>query len=189
LLAIIWSAYSPCTGLPTELKFAHCCACCWLRKQSTLHVSFTILRLMPQLTHKTNCNAGYLVVRCYCKQKEQRRQRMFEKALDAAATSPFARGVTRWLLAGFVTWLAFAVDPQPFRPCDCSTWQKQTACSHSSAECSLYIWRAYTLQPCMPVRGRVLLACPLHVIDVIINSEAVLLCSFSAYRIRKTTYG
>ncbi|KAL0033064.1 hypothetical protein WJX79_000781 [Trebouxia sp. C0005] len=43
---------------------------------------------------------GYLVVRCYCKQKEQRRQRMFEKALDAAATSPFARGVTRWLLAG-----------------------------------------------------------------------------------------
>lgn len=43
---------------------------------------------------------GYLVVRCYCKQKEQRRQRMFEKALDAAATSPFARGITRWLLAG-----------------------------------------------------------------------------------------
>ncbi len=27
---------------------------------------------------------------------------MFEKALDAAATSPFARGVTRWLLAGLV---------------------------------------------------------------------------------------
>ena len=44
--------------------------------------------------------AGFLVVRCYCKQKEQRRQRMFEKALDAAATSPFARGITRWLLAG-----------------------------------------------------------------------------------------
>lgn len=43
---------------------------------------------------------GFLVMRCYCKQKEQRRQRMFEKALDAAATSPFARGVTRWLLAG-----------------------------------------------------------------------------------------
>lgn len=43
---------------------------------------------------------GFLVVRCYCKQKEQRRQRMFEKALDAAATSPFARGITRWLLAG-----------------------------------------------------------------------------------------
>lgn len=48
-------------------------------------------------------HAGYLVVRCYCKQKEQRRQRMFEKALDAAATSPFARGVTRWLLAGSLT--------------------------------------------------------------------------------------
>ena len=47
--------------------------------------------------------AGFLVVRCYCKQKEQRRQRMFEKALDAAATSPFARGITRWLLAG--AWL------------------------------------------------------------------------------------
>ncbi len=76
---------------------------CWLRKQSTLHVLFNILILMPQLTQQTNCDSGYLVVRCYCKQKEQRRQRMFEKALDAAATSPFARGVTRWLLAGVVT--------------------------------------------------------------------------------------
>ncbi len=27
---------------------------------------------------------------------------MFEKALDAAATSPFARGITRWLLAGLL---------------------------------------------------------------------------------------
>ena len=51
-------------------------------------------------TKCTTVFAGFLVVRCYCKQKEQRRQRMFEKALDAAATSPFARGVTRWLLAG-----------------------------------------------------------------------------------------
>ncbi|GMH32674.1 hypothetical protein BSKO_00508 [Bryopsis sp. KO-2023] len=43
---------------------------------------------------------GYVVVRYYCKQKEQRRQRIFEKALDACATSPFARHVLRWVLAG-----------------------------------------------------------------------------------------
>jgi hypothetical protein len=34
---------------------------------------------------------------CDC---EVRRQRAFEKALDAAATSPYARGVRRWVLAG-----------------------------------------------------------------------------------------
>lgn len=46
------------------------------------------------------CLVGYVVVRYYCKQKEQRRQRIFEKALDACATSPFARHVSRWVLAG-----------------------------------------------------------------------------------------
>ncbi|KAL0025699.1 hypothetical protein WJX77_005331 [Trebouxia sp. C0004] len=56
-------------------------------------------KFLTELAAALACQ-GYLVVRCYCKQKEQRRQRMFEKALDAAATSPFARGVTRWLLAG-----------------------------------------------------------------------------------------
>ena len=39
-------------------------------------------------------------MRFYCKQKELRRQRMYEKALDACATSPFARGIQRWVLAG-----------------------------------------------------------------------------------------
>ncbi|CAD7700200.1 unnamed protein product [Ostreobium quekettii] len=43
---------------------------------------------------------GYVVLRYFCKQKEQRRQRLFEKALDACATSPLARCVTRWVLAG-----------------------------------------------------------------------------------------
>jgi hypothetical protein len=33
-------------------------------------------------------------------QKEARRQRVYEKALDACATSPFARTITRWVLAG-----------------------------------------------------------------------------------------
>lgn len=41
-------------------------------------------------------------MRFYCKQKELRRQRMYEKALDACATSPFARGISRWVLAGKV---------------------------------------------------------------------------------------
>ena len=40
------------------------------------------------------------MTRFCCKQKEQRRQRMYEKALDACATSPFARGISKWVLAG-----------------------------------------------------------------------------------------
>ncbi len=39
-------------------------------------------------------------MRYYCKQKEQRRQRIYEKALDTVATSPFARAVQTWVLAG-----------------------------------------------------------------------------------------
>lgn len=39
-------------------------------------------------------------MRYHCPQKEQRRQRLFEKALDACATSPFARMCNRWVLAG-----------------------------------------------------------------------------------------
>ena len=42
------------------------------------------------------------MTRFCCKQKEQRRQRMYEKALDACATSPFARGISKWVLAGDV---------------------------------------------------------------------------------------
>lgn len=43
---------------------------------------------------------GFVVMRYCCKLKEQRRIRLFEKALDACATSPFARTVRRWILAG-----------------------------------------------------------------------------------------
>ncbi|GAX73182.1 hypothetical protein CEUSTIGMA_g635.t1 [Chlamydomonas eustigma] len=45
-------------------------------------------------------NAGHIVMRYHCAQKEQRRQRIFEKTLDACATSPFARMCSRWVLAG-----------------------------------------------------------------------------------------
>eukprot|EP01023_Acetabularia_acetabulum_P032426 TRINITY_DN3028_c0_g1_i1.p1 TRINITY_DN3028_c0_g1~~TRINITY_DN3028_c0_g1_i1.p1 ORF type:complete len:460 (+),score=66.81 TRINITY_DN3028_c0_g1_i1:272-1651(+) len=48
----------------------------------------------------TLAEAGFVVMRYYCKQKEQRRYRIFEKALDACATSPYARCVTRWILGG-----------------------------------------------------------------------------------------
>jgi hypothetical protein len=47
--------------------------------------------------------------------KEQRRQRMFEKALDAAATSPYARHVTRWVLLGIGkhrAWLPHVLELQ-----------------------------------------------------------------------------
>ena len=45
--------------------------------------------------------AGHVVMRYHCAQKEMRRLRIFEKALDVAASSPFARGVTRWVLVGY----------------------------------------------------------------------------------------
>jgi hypothetical protein len=41
-----------------------------------------------------------VVVRYHSDGKELRRQRLFEKALDVCATSPFARFVQRWVLAG-----------------------------------------------------------------------------------------
>lgn len=40
------------------------------------------------------------MVRYHSAAKELRRQRMFEKALDVCATSPYARCVQRWVLAG-----------------------------------------------------------------------------------------
>ena len=50
------------------------------------------------------------MIRFCCKLKEFRRQQMYEKALDACATSPFARSVKRWVLAGAAqqrrVWLA-----------------------------------------------------------------------------------
>ena len=39
-------------------------------------------------------------MRYYCRAKELRRQRLYEKALDVCATSPFARAVQRWVLVG-----------------------------------------------------------------------------------------
>lgn len=64
--------------------------------------------LMPSLsairiafTHAyLHASAGYIVMRYHCAGKEQRRLRIFEKAVDTAAMSPFARHVTRWVLAG-----------------------------------------------------------------------------------------
>lgn len=43
---------------------------------------------------------GHVVMRFYCKQKEQRRQRIFERSADTAATSPYARAVTKWVFIG-----------------------------------------------------------------------------------------
>lgn len=43
---------------------------------------------------------GHVVVRYHSDGKELRRQRLYEKALDVCATSPFARFVQRWVLAG-----------------------------------------------------------------------------------------
>ncbi len=62
---------------------------CWLSGPA---VPFTVCPCLP--------SAGYVVMRYYCKQKEQRRQRIYEKALDTVATSPFARAVKTWVLAG-----------------------------------------------------------------------------------------
>lgn len=39
-------------------------------------------------------------MRFCCKHTEAHRQRMCEKALDALATAPYARGVSRFVLAG-----------------------------------------------------------------------------------------
>jgi hypothetical protein len=44
--------------------------------------------------------AGYVVVRYHSDGSELRKQRLYEKALDVCATSPFARFVQRWILAG-----------------------------------------------------------------------------------------
>lgn len=44
---------------------------------------------------------GHVVMRYYCPLKEQRRHRIFEKAFDVAATSPYARPVAKWAFVGF----------------------------------------------------------------------------------------
>lgn len=48
------------------------------------------------------------MLRFCCKHKEARRLRMYEKALDALATAPYAYGVTRFVLAG-----APCLEPNP----------------------------------------------------------------------------
>ena len=55
------------------------------------------------------------MLRFCCKHKEARRLRMYERALDALATAPYAYGVTRFVLAGTpclevkTPWLALCV--------------------------------------------------------------------------------
>jgi len=43
---------------------------------------------------------GHIVMRNICKQKEQRRQRIFERTADTAAMSPYGREVTKWIYLG-----------------------------------------------------------------------------------------
>lgn len=43
---------------------------------------------------------GFLVMRYYCRQKEQRRQRIFERSADTAAHSPYAKNVKKWIFVG-----------------------------------------------------------------------------------------
>jgi predicted alpha/beta-hydrolase family hydrolase len=45
--------------------------------------------------------AGHVVMRYFCPLKEQRRHRIFEKAFDVAATSPYAHCIKRWAFVGF----------------------------------------------------------------------------------------
>jgi hypothetical protein len=43
---------------------------------------------------------GHVVMRYFCRQKEQRRQRIFERSADTAAASPYARAVSKWVYVG-----------------------------------------------------------------------------------------
>lgn len=52
------------------------------------------------------------MVRYHCNSsKEGRRQRMYEKALDAAATSPYAGSIDCWVLAGATTAKMWSCPP------------------------------------------------------------------------------
>ena len=55
-------------------------------------VSFLAMHLARQ---------GYLVMRYYCRQKEQRRQRIFERTVEAADASPYARNIKNWVYVGY----------------------------------------------------------------------------------------
>eukprot|EP00890_Picochlorum_soloecismus_P005687 jgi/Picsp_1/6119/NSC_03473-R1_hypothetical protein CHLNCDRAFT_144879 [Chlorella variabilis] len=44
---------------------------------------------------------GYLVMRYFCRQKEQRRQRIFERTVEAADASPYARNIKKWVYVGY----------------------------------------------------------------------------------------
>ena len=43
---------------------------------------------------------GYVVMRYLCRQKEQRRQRIFERSVDTATASPYARSIRKWVYIG-----------------------------------------------------------------------------------------
>lgn len=74
--------------------------------ETVLYINLISLWLVCDINYyailTNEINAGYIVMRYCCRQKEQRRQRMFEKALDACATSPFARTISQWVLAGIL---------------------------------------------------------------------------------------
>jgi hypothetical protein len=61
---------------------------------------------------------GYLVVRYhYASSDETQRQRMYEKALDAVATSPYAGSIDGWVLAGLPCHLIVSVGVPMHRRC------------------------------------------------------------------------
>lgn len=65
---------------------------------AVMHCTVTIAKSLSYIA--LFVHPGYVVMRYFCKSKELRRQRLYEKALDVCATSPFARFVQRWILCG-----------------------------------------------------------------------------------------
>ena len=89
-------------GISTPLSASHMrctegCLCLWPmplphRSDASLHTQMKLL----------SCFTGFVVMRCLFNTaaKDVRRFRLYEKSLDALATSPYAKTVDRWLLAG-----------------------------------------------------------------------------------------
>ena len=80
----------PKTGCAVGLD--HSVSCRW--------AALPALRLVDGMHPGSAPAAGFVVGRYCCRTFEVKRRQMYEKALDALATSPVARGVNRWLLAG-----------------------------------------------------------------------------------------
>lgn len=61
---------------------------------------------------------GYLVVRYHCASSDEtQRQRMYEKALDAVATSPYAGSIDGWVLAGLPRRMFVDIGVPRHQPC------------------------------------------------------------------------